>query len=111
MLRRRPRGGREAAGRHRQGRHELEGQALSDAAILCWGNGHEAVVKLLFDTGKVDVDSKGSDGRTQLSWAAENVHEAVVKLLQSSLHSLLRSNALQTSNLSSALQLRLLIHP
>ena len=30
---------------------------------------------------KVDVDSKDSDGRTPLSWAMENSHEAVVKLL------------------------------
>jgi ankyrin repeat domain-containing protein 50 len=52
---------------------------------LSWaaGNGYEAVVKLLLETGKVDVDSKDEDyGRTPLSWAAENGHEAVVKLLQ-----------------------------
>jgi hypothetical protein len=52
---------------------------------------HEAVVKLLLDTGEVDVDSKGSKGskgskdrkyrRTLLSWAAVGGHEAVVKLL------------------------------
>jgi ankyrin repeat protein len=46
--------------------------------------GHEAVVKLLLDTGKVDVDSKGVDGRTPVWWAAENGHESVVELLQSS---------------------------
>jgi ankyrin repeat protein len=40
------------------------------------------VVKLLLETGKVDVDSKDNNyGRTPLSWAAENGHEAVVKLL------------------------------
>ncbi|EJT68836.1 hypothetical protein GGTG_13589 [Gaeumannomyces tritici R3-111a-1] len=44
--------------------------------------GHEAVVKLLLDTGKVDVDSKDDEyGQTPLSWAALNGHEAVVKLL------------------------------
>jgi ankyrin repeat protein len=44
--------------------------------------GHEAVVKLLLDTGKVDLDSKDTDsGRTPLSWAAKNGHEAVGKLL------------------------------
>jgi ankyrin repeat protein len=50
-------------------------------------NGHEAVVKLLLETGKVDVDSK-KDGQTLLSWAAENGHEAVVKLLEKAQHSL-----------------------
>jgi ankyrin repeat protein len=44
-------------------------------------SGHEAVVKLLLDTGKVDADSKDNDGRTPLWWAATNGHEAVVKLL------------------------------
>ena len=43
--------------------------------------GVEAVVKLLLDTGKVDVDSKDEYGRTPLWIAAENGHEAVVKLL------------------------------
>ena len=44
-------------------------------------NGHEAVAKLLLETGKVDVDSKHKYGRTPLSWAAEKGHEAVAKLL------------------------------
>jgi ankyrin repeat protein len=45
--------------------------------------GTKAVVKLLIETGKVDVDSKDNyHGRTPLSWAAENGHEAVVKLLK-----------------------------
>ena len=51
---------------------------------LSWAaeRGHEAVVKLLLETDKVDVDSKDNyDGRTPLSWAAERGHEAVVKLL------------------------------
>ncbi|KAL8299133.1 hypothetical protein RB593_009145 [Gaeumannomyces tritici] len=43
--------------------------------------GHEAVVKLLLATDKVDADSKDNNGRTPLSWAAANGHEAVVKLL------------------------------
>ncbi|KAL8296144.1 hypothetical protein RB600_001571 [Gaeumannomyces tritici] len=43
--------------------------------------GHEAVVKLLLDTGKVDADSKDNNGRTPLWWAAADGHEAVVKLL------------------------------
>lgn len=45
--------------------------------------GLDAVAKLLLETGKVDVDSRDSDGQTPLSWAAENGREAVVKLLQS----------------------------
>jgi ankyrin repeat protein len=45
--------------------------------------GHEAVVKLLLETGKVEVDSKDKNGLTPLSWAAENGHEVIVKLLQS----------------------------
>ncbi|KAK3900881.1 ankyrin repeat-containing domain protein, partial [Staphylotrichum tortipilum] len=40
-----------------------------------------AVVKVLLDTGKADVDSKDDAGRTPLSWAAGNGHEAVVKVL------------------------------
>ncbi|KAG7289878.1 hypothetical protein NEMBOFW57_006255 [Staphylotrichum longicolle] len=50
---------------------------------LSWaaGNGHEAVVKMLLDTGKVGVDLKDNDGRTPLLRAAGNGHEAVVKML------------------------------
>jgi len=48
------------------------------------GNGHEAVVKLLLETGKADIDSKDTrSGRTPLEWAAGNGHGAVVKLLES----------------------------
>jgi ankyrin repeat protein len=42
--------------------------------------GVEAVVQLLLAT-KVDADSKDNWGRTPLSYAAENGHETVVKLL------------------------------
>jgi hypothetical protein len=51
---------------------------------LSWvaGNGREAIVKLLLETGKADVDSKNFEyGQTPLSWAAERGHEAIVKLL------------------------------
>ncbi|KAF2185269.1 hypothetical protein K469DRAFT_536977, partial [Zopfia rhizophila CBS 207.26] len=51
--------------------------ALSKAAE----GGHEAVVQLLLDTGKVKADSKDKEGWTPLSRAAEGGHEAVVKLL------------------------------
>lgn len=39
---------------------------------LSWAaqNGHNAVVKVMLDYGKVDIDSKDIDGRTPLSWAA-----------------------------------------
>jgi ankyrin repeat protein len=49
---------------------------------LLWAaeSGHEAVVKLLLEMGKADVDCN-CNGRTPLSYAAENGHEAVVKLL------------------------------
>ncbi|KAI9862582.1 MAG: hypothetical protein M1813_004434, partial [Trichoglossum hirsutum] len=44
--------------------------------------GLEVVVKLLLETGKVDVDWKDNYyDQTPLSWAAGNGHEAVVKLL------------------------------
>jgi ankyrin repeat protein len=45
------------------------------------GNGHEAVVKLLLETGKIEVNSVDQDDRTPLSYVAENGNEAVVKLL------------------------------
>ncbi|RYP78487.1 hypothetical protein DL771_000440 [Monosporascus sp. 5C6A] len=43
--------------------------------------GHAAVVKLLLAKDGIDQNSKDSDGRTSLSWAAGNGHAAVVKLL------------------------------
>jgi tetratricopeptide (TPR) repeat protein len=46
-------------------------------------DGQEAVVRLLLDTGKVDVDLKDERGRTPLWWAAEGGHLAVVELLLS----------------------------
>jgi ankyrin repeat protein len=50
---------------------------LFQAAI----NGHAAVVKLLLETGRVEVDAKDTIGRTPLFWAALRGHEAVVRLL------------------------------
>jgi hypothetical protein len=43
--------------------------------------GHEAVVRLLLDTGKVDAESKDASGRTPLLYAAAYGHETVVRLL------------------------------
>jgi len=53
---------------------------------LSWAaeSGHEAVVRLLLSTGKVEADLKDTEyGQTPLSWAAENGYEAVVRLLLS----------------------------
>ncbi|KAK3334657.1 hypothetical protein B0H65DRAFT_409896, partial [Neurospora tetraspora] len=44
--------------------------------------GHEAVVKLLLNTGKVDADLRDEYERTALYMAAENGYDAVVKLLR-----------------------------
>ncbi|KAG9230726.1 ankyrin repeat protein, partial [Amylocarpus encephaloides] len=41
--------------------------------------GIKSVVKLLLDN-PIEADSQESDGRTPLSWAAENGHDAVLKL-------------------------------
>ncbi|KAH8588258.1 ankyrin repeat protein, partial [Bisporella sp. PMI_857] len=51
---------------------------------LSWAaeNGHEAVVRLLLDTSKANIDLQDNKyGQTPLLWAAENGHEAVVRLL------------------------------
>jgi ankyrin repeat protein len=50
---------------------------------LSWAamNGHEAVVRLLLETGQVDINSRNNSGWTPLFWAAVNGHEAVVRLL------------------------------
>jgi ankyrin repeat protein len=44
-------------------------------------NGHEAVVRLLLETGMADVESKDNYCQTPLSMAARYGHEAVVQLL------------------------------
>ena len=48
-------------------------------------NGHEAVVQLLLDKGKVDAGFQDVIGQTALSLAQNNNHEAVVRRLH--LHS------------------------
>jgi hypothetical protein len=49
---------------------------------LAADGGHEAVVKLLLDTGEFDTDAKAFGGWTPLSWAAAGGHEAVVEMLK-----------------------------
>jgi ankyrin repeat protein len=64
-------------------RYELDQRDTNGRTPLSWAaeNGHEAIVKQLLDTGKVDVDPKDNYGLTPLSWAAENGHAATVKQL------------------------------
>ncbi|KAF5675926.1 ankyrin repeat-containing protein [Fusarium denticulatum] len=49
--------------------------------LLASRNGHEAVVKMLLDIGKVNIDARDKGGQTPLSCAAENGHEVVVEML------------------------------
>ncbi|PKK49582.1 hypothetical protein CI102_7975, partial [Trichoderma harzianum] len=50
---------------------------------LSWasGNGHEAIVQLLLDTNKVDVNSRDYNGWTPLKWATEKKHTKTAQLL------------------------------
>jgi ankyrin repeat protein len=41
---------------------------------------HGAIVKLLLETGRVDVNSKDTDGRTPLSWATKKGQDVIAKL-------------------------------
>lgn len=45
------------------------------------GNRNAAIVQLLIDMGKADLDTKDTEGRMPLLWAAGNGHPAVAKLL------------------------------
>ena len=50
---------------------------------LFWAaiNGHEEVVKMLLQTGRVDPNSRDADDLIPLTWAGDRGHHAVVKLL------------------------------
>ena len=64
-----------------ENRYEPDSKDSYGQTPLSWAarNGHEAVVKLLLATEKVNLDSKDSKyGQTPLSWAAKNGQEAVV---------------------------------
>jgi ankyrin repeat protein len=52
---------------------------------LWWAawSGHEAVVELLLEKGKADVNLQDKNSWTPLLSAAKHGHEAVVELLQS----------------------------
>jgi ankyrin repeat protein/nucleoside phosphorylase len=56
-----------------------------DQTVLSWAaeRGNIALVKILLETGRVDVNSKARHGQTPLWFAARNGHKAVVKQLLS----------------------------
>src|SRR5882757_2725137 len=58
----------------------MRGGGYNNAIVGAAANGHEIVVKLLLEKG-VHPDSKDSDGKTPLSWAAEKGHEGVAQFL------------------------------
>jgi ankyrin repeat protein len=62
---------------------ELDGCDYDGRSPLYWAarNGHDATLKLLLATDKVNVNSKDKHGRSPLSWAARNGHDATLKLL------------------------------
>jgi hypothetical protein len=63
--------------------YEINQADESGRTPLSWAaeNGQEAVVRLLLEMGKVDVDSKDNNGWTPLSLATGNGQNAIVKLL------------------------------
>jgi ankyrin repeat protein len=61
----------------------IDAKAAQDRTPLTWAaiRGHEAIVRLLLETGDVDTNAKASNGWTPLMWAAARGHEAIVRLL------------------------------
>jgi ankyrin repeat protein len=64
-------------------RHEARKLLLDKSFRWATENEHDAVIEQLLKPGEVNIDteSKDSHGRTLLSYAAENRHEPIVKLL------------------------------
>ena len=62
---------------------DVDLKVKSGWTLLWWAakEGHEAIVRLLLETGKADADLKDKDGWKLLWWAAERGHGAIVKLL------------------------------
>lgn len=58
-----------------------EGPRGHSPLSLAARKGHEAIVKLLLETGRMNIDMKDFNGWTPLAWAAYMGHEAVMKLL------------------------------
>ncbi|XTI95337.1 hypothetical protein V2W45_1349758, partial [Cenococcum geophilum] len=63
----------------------VDGASAQHLAVFDSLLGFFSKLKLLLETDKADVDSKGESGRTTLSWSAIRAHWALVTLLQSHL--------------------------
>jgi len=63
-------------------RNGIEISSYKHQNLLAWAarKGHTEIVRLLLETGKVDVNSRDEDGRTPLLWAAQG-HETIFRLL------------------------------
>jgi ankyrin repeat protein len=60
---------------------DSEGDINIDATFVCRKEGHEAVIKSLLETDKVNTGLKDENGWIPPLWVARKGDEAVVKLL------------------------------